>query len=153
MEIVAPLSKYKKNNLKYIILILIGLAIWCVYDGYFNDDWIEKYTDAEGNPKAYLVFNRTAPPYLIGAAVILAIRLFVIRKRKLVVDENELVINNKKRIPCNTIQKIDKTNFKSKGSFSITYTDTSNKENKCKFSDRTYDNLEAILNHLVEKIS
>jgi hypothetical protein len=153
MAIEAPISKFKKNNLKIYIIVLIGIAIWCVYDGYFNDKWIEKHTDADGNPKPYLVFNRKAPPYFIGAAVLLGAYLFVIGKRKIIAYENELVISDKEKIPLDCIQKIDKTRFKSKGFFIITYKNNKGREVNRKLSDRTYDNLAAILDKLVAKIS
>ncbi len=70
MAIEAPLSKYKKNNIKIFIVVLIALAIWCGYDGYFNEKWIEKHTKSDGSPKTYLTVNRKAPPYLIGPAVL-----------------------------------------------------------------------------------
>lgn len=153
MTIEAPLSKYKKTNFKIAIALCVGLAIWCAYDGYFNDKWIEKHTDAEGRPEAYLVFNRNAPPYLIVAAVLLGVHLFVVRDKKLIADENELIISDKEKILYDSIEKIDKTYFSSKGYFVITYKDRLGKEARRKLSDRTYDNLGAVLEKLVAKIS
>ena len=153
MTIEAPISKYKKTNFKIYIAVCIALAIWCAYDGYFNNKWIEEHTDTNGNPEAYLVFNRKAPPYFIGAAVLLGAYLFAIRNKKVIADENELVLSDKKRIPYDSIQKIDKTNFDSKGFFLITYKNKDDREVNRKLSDRTYDNLAAILDELVAKIS
>ena len=153
MTIEAPISKFKKTNLKIYIVVLLAFAIWCMYDGYFNKDWIKKHTDADGNPKSYLTFNRKAPPFLTAAAVLLGTYLFAIRNNKITADENELIINDKKKIHYNSIQKIDKTHFDSKGFFVITHKDENGKEVSQKLSDRTYDNLAAILNRLVEKIS
>jgi len=153
MAIEAPISKFKKTNFKIYIAVCIGLAIWCAYDGYFNDKWIKEHTDTNGNPEAYLVFNRKAPPYFIGAAVLLGAYLFAIRNKKIIADENELVLSNKKRVPYDSIQKIDKTHFDSKGFFLITYKNKDGREVNRKLSDRTYDNLAAILDELVAKIS
>jgi len=153
MAIEAPLSKFKKTTFKIYIAVCIGLAIWCAYDGYFNDKWIEEHTDTNGNPETYLVFNRKAPPYFIGAAVLLGAYLFAIRNKKIIADENELVLSNKKRIPYDSIQKIDKTHFDSKGFLLITYKNKDGREVNRKLSDRTYDNLAAILDELVAKIS
>jgi hypothetical protein len=153
MAIEAPISKSKKTNFKIYIAVCIGLAIWCAYDGYFNDKWIEEHTDTNGNPETYLVFNRKAPPYFIGAAVLLGAYLFAIRNKKIIADENELVLSDKKRIPYDSIQKIDKTHFDSKGFFLITYKNKDGREVNRKLSDRTYDNLAAILDELVAKIS
>jgi len=153
MAIEAPISKFKKNNLKIYIVVLVGIAIWCVYDGYFNEDWIKKHTDADGNPKTYLVFNKKAPQYFIGAAALLGAYLFVIRNKKIIAGENELIINDKDKISYDSIQKIDKTRFGSKGYCIITYKDEDGSEINRKLSGKTYDNLEAILDELVVKIS
>ncbi len=153
MAIEAPISKLKKTNFKIYIAVCIALAIWCAYDGYFNDKWIEEHTDTNGNPEAYLVFNRKAPPYFIGAAVLLGAYLLAIRNKKIIADENELVLSDKKRVPYDSIQKIDKTHFDSKGFFLITYKNKDGREVNRKLSDRTYDNLAAILDELVAKIS
>lgn len=153
MAIEAPYSKYKKTNFKIVIAICAGFALWCIYDGYFNQEWIEKHTDADGSPETYLVFNRKAPAYLLGTAVLLAAYLFAIKNKKLVADENELVISANEKIPYDAIQKIDKTHFDSKGWFVITYNDEPGKEVSRRLSDRRYDNLDAILEHMVAKIS
>ncbi|MFQ6035479.1 MAG: hypothetical protein ACE5NM_06470 [Sedimentisphaerales bacterium] len=161
MAIEAPVSKYKKTNLKIYIAVCIGLVIWCVYDGYFNEKFKEKYTDPDGKAKGWLVVNRSAPPYLIGAAVLLSVYLFAIRNKKIVADENELIIpstllrtgSGKENIPYEAIQKIDKTYFDKKGFFIITYSHKNGSEVNRKLSDRKYDNLAAILDHLVAKIT
>lgn len=152
MAIEAPLSKFKKNNLKIYIAFCIGLAIWCAYDGYFNEKWIEEHTDADGNPQTYLVVNRKAPPYLIGAAVLLGAYLFAIRNKKILADESELIISAKEKIPYDSIQKIDKTHFGSKGYFIITYKNKDGCEINRKINNKKYDNLSAVLDELVAKI-
>ena len=77
---------------------------------------------------------------------------YAIRNRKLVADENELVIAGKK-IPYDSIEKIDKTYFETKGFFTITYTDENGASVQYKLSDRQFDNLGPILDHLVAQIS
>ncbi|UCF15547.1 MAG: hypothetical protein JSW59_19285 [Phycisphaerales bacterium] len=153
MAIEAPISKYKKTNYKISIAVCIGLTIWCIYDGYFSEKFKEKYSDAEGNPVGWLVVNRKAPPYLLGIAVLLAGYLFVLRKKKIIADENELVFSDSDKIPYDTIERIDKTHFEKKGFFVFTFKNKNGKEVNRKLSDRTYDNLKAVLDHLVAKIS
>ena len=153
MAIEAPLSKHKKNNFKIYIAVCIGLAIWFGYDGYFNEKFKERHADANGTPDATLAINQKAPPFFIGAGVLLGAYLFAIRNKKVIADENELIISDKERVPYDSIQKIDKTLFDSKGYFLITYKDKNGSEVNRKLSDRTYDNLAAILEHLVAKIS
>ena len=153
MAIEAPVSKFKKNNLKIFIVVCIVLAGWFAYDGYFNKKFIEKNSDIDGNPESTLVFNRKAPPYLAGTAVLLAAYLCILSKKKVVAEENELVINDKIKIAYDSIQKIDKTNYDSKGFFIITYNEPDCPETNRKLSDRNYDNLTAVLEYLVGKIS
>ena len=153
MAIEAPLSKYKKNNFKVAIVICIVAAIYCGYDGYFNDKFREKHTDADGKPNSTLVFNQKSPPFFIGAAVVFGACLFGTRNKKLIAGENELIFSNKEKISYDSIQKIDKTNFDLKGYFTIAYNNKQGNEVNRKISDRKYDNLAAILEHLVAKIS
>ena len=60
---------------------------------------------------------------------------------------------HKNRIPYDSIQKIDRTHFEKKGVFVITYKNTAGSQVDCRINDRTYDNLAAILDVLVAKIS
>ena len=72
---------------------------------------------------------------------------------KVVAEEAELVISGKERIPYETIERIDKTYFEKKGFFTIAYQPDGRAEVTRKLSDRQYDNLGAILDHLVSKIT
>jgi hypothetical protein len=152
-DLVAPLSKYKKKT----FLIWMGLCIvfgaWFFYDGYFNEKYISKHTTADGKPDGDLVFNRKAPIALIVVVAFLGGYLFVIRNKKVVADETGLVIDDKVSIAYDAIQKIDKTHFDAKGRFTITYQGQDGKEIDLEISDRNYDNLKAILDHLISKIS
>ncbi|MHC4237838.1 MAG: hypothetical protein ACYSOF_05020 [Planctomycetota bacterium] len=150
MAIEAPLSKYKKNNILIIAALLIGVGLWFAYDGYKNPDFIKKHT-VEGVADSTLNFNRKAPPFMIGAGVLLGIYFVMVKGKKLIADDAQL-INGSTTIAYDAIEKINKTNFDSKGFFVITYSE--NGQNKeLKLSDRTYDNLPAVLDHIVLKIS
>ncbi len=152
MAIEAPLSKHKKTSFKIYIAVCTVLAVWFWYDGYFSEKFREKNTNADGSPNSTLIFNQKSPPFFIGVAVLLGVYLFAARNKKVIADENELIISDKDRIPYDSIQKIDKTHFDSKGFFLITYNKGGGEVN-FKLSDKTYDNLAAILDHLVTKIS
>lgn len=152
MAIEAPVSKHGKTNLIIYIAVCIGIATYCVYDGYFNKKFMEKHAP-EGVPDATLIFNQKAPPFFIGAAVLLGIRVLLIKKKKLVADENELIFSDKDKIAYDAIEQINKTNFESKGYFLITYKEENGKEAGRKISSRTYDNLKPVLDHLVAKIT
>lgn len=162
MAIEAPISKFKKNNLKiYIGVCLVAGAVFA-YDGYLSKyEWSRRHKfyvkhvleTENGKPSATMQFNRKSPLVFAGAAVLIGLYLLSLKKKKVVAEDNELVISANERIPYDSIQKIDKTHFDSKGTFVFTYKDSGGKEVDRKLSDRTYDNLKAILDHLVEKIS
>ena len=151
MAIEAPFSKFKKNNKIIFIVVLLGMAVWFAYDGYFNETFIEKNTK-DGAANSTLVFNQKAPFFMVGAAVLLGISLFMAKDKKIVADDNNL-ITCKKTIPYDSIEKIDKTHFDAKGYFVVTYKDDNDKETDLKLNDRTYDNLPAILDELVAQIT
>jgi hypothetical protein len=153
MAIDAPISKYKKNNLKIYIVLCIAVAAWFAYDGYINTDFIEKNTEENGKPNSTLIFNRKAPPFFAGAAVLFGVYLFVTKNKKLLADESELIFSAKEKIPYDSIQSINKTYFEKKGIFVITYKDEHGKEIDRKLSERNYDNLAAVLDLLIAKIS
>ena len=153
MAIEAPLSKYKRTNFKIYIAVCLALAGWFAYDGYLNKSFIDEHTDEQGKAEFALVFNQKAPPFLVGAAVLLGAYFYVIKDRKLVADDDALVVDGKVRIPYDSIESIDKTHFKDKGLFTVIYQESGGPEMRRKLSDRQYDNLEAILDHLVAKIT
>jgi hypothetical protein len=159
MAIEAPISKHKKTNLKIYAAACIIFGVVLAYDGYLSKyEWsgrhkfYEKHTK-DGRADETMIFNRVAPVFLLGVAVGLAIRLRALKDRKLLMDESELVISNKEKIPYESIQKIDKTYFDSRGFFVITYEVGGGVEKVLKLSDRTYENLAAVLEGLVAKIS
>ena len=160
MVIEATISKYKKNNIKIFIAVLILLAAWFTYDGYFNEKFIANHTDEIQNADVIekkaddtLEFNRKAPPFLFAGALLLAGYLYMIKDIKITANENEIVLAKGKKIDYDSIQKINKTYFESKGYFTITYQQPDGQEIDCKLSNRKYDNLPAVLDHLVSKIS
>ena len=159
MGIEAPLSKYKKKNLKIYIAFCIVFAVFFAYDGYLSKyQWSHRrsfYEDnvKEGKPNDTMIFNQKAPFFLIAASVFFSVWLWSIKDKKLLADENELVISNNDKIPYNSIEKIDKTHFDSKGFFLITYKNDQGHEINRKFNNRTYDNLTPIVDKLVAKIS
>lgn len=151
MTIEAPLSRYKKQNLLIFIVVLLGLAGWFYYDGHHSASFIEKHT-VNNQPDSTLVFNQTAPPYMVGLAVALIAYFVVIRNKKVIADESSLVVNGK-TVAFSAMEKINKTHFDTKGYVLITYKDAQGQSCDLKLSDRTYDNLPAVLDHIVAKIS
>jgi hypothetical protein len=161
MPIEAPISKYRKTNLKIYIVVCSVLAIIFAYDGYLSKyQWSGRYNfykehvlDNDGKPNPTMVFNQKSPPFFAAAAVLFVVYLFAVKNKKLIADENELVFSDKDKIPYDSIQSINKTYFKKKGFFVITHKDEHGKEIDRKISDRNYDNLAPILDHLVAKIT
>lgn len=153
MAIEAPVSKYRKTNLKIYIVLCIIAGAWFAYDGYINTDFIKENTDESGKPNSTLIFNQKAPPFFAGAAVLFGAYLFIIKSKKLIAAEKELVFSDKNKIPYDSIQSINKTYFEKKGFFIITHKDEHGKEINRKLSERNYDNLAAVLDHLIAKIT
>jgi len=160
MAIEAPISKFKKNGLKIYIGVCIVAAGIFAYDGYLSKyKWSRRYNfykehvlDNDGKPTGTMKFNRWSPPVFLAVAVALGAYLFVLRNKKLIADENELVFSDKEKIAYDSIQKIDKTHFDSKGHFILTYKNENNKEVDRKINKRKYDNLAAVLDHLVDQL-
>jgi inorganic pyrophosphatase len=159
MVIEAPVSKFRKNNLKMYIAACVIFAVIFAYDGYLSkyqwshrSSFYEKHVK-DGQPDDTMIFNQIAPIVLVLLAAVLAGRLRTLKDKKLLADENELIISEKEKITYDSIQKIDKTGFDSKGFFLVTYKNKDGSEVNRKISNRNYDNLAAILDKLVAKIS
>jgi len=159
MAIEAPYSKYSKTNFKIAIVVCIVGAIIFAYDGYLSKyEWSLRHSFykkhvKEGVPDSDMVFNQKAP-FVLGALSVGLLAFFLVRKnKKLTACENELIIGASQKIPYDSIQKIDKTYFSSKGYFTVTYKNKTGRGVNRKLSARKYDNLAAILDHLVAKIS
>ena len=153
MIIEAPLSKYKRNSFLIGIVACIVLAAWFAYDGYFNKKFIADHTTEQGRPDGALVFNQKSPPFFIVGALLVGAYWYAIRNRKLVAAEDALIVTGRKKIRYDVIEKIDKTYLENKGFFTITYKNDSGRLVQYKVSDRQYDNLTAILDHLVAQIT
>lgn len=152
MALEAPLSKHKKNTLLIYAVVCLGMAGYFYYDGYYNTSFIEKHT-VDGVPDGTLVFNQKwGPLALVPLGIGFLAYLFLIKDKKVVLEENKLVVS-RKVIDCDAIEKIDKTFFDSKGYFFVTYKDSAGAEKTVKLSESNYDDLEAVLEHLVAKIS
>ena len=160
MAIEAPVSKFTKTNLKIYIAVCVAAAAIFAYDGYLSKyEWSGRYSfykehvlDNDGVPTQTMNFNTKSPPFFIGAAVLFAVYLFVIKNNKLIADENELVFSDKDKLPYDSIEAINKTYFEKKGFFIITYKNGNGKQVDRKITERKYDNLPAVLDYLVTKI-
>lgn len=153
MALEAPLSRYKRNNFIIYIAVCLAAALWFAYDGYLNKDFIEEHTTEQGRPDSTLVWNQKLPPVLVVGALLFAGYWYAIRNRKLVATDDALILPGGKRIPYDSIEQIDKTHFEKKGSFTITYKAGNGGLTRQKLSDRSYDNLGPILDHLVAQIT
>lgn len=147
----APVSRYKRNNYLIWTVLLIGLAVWFAYDGYKNEKFIAKHTK-DGIPDATLKSHRVSPPFMIFGGLVLGAVSLVIRNRKITADDQALQVN-KTTIPYERIEAVDKTHFDKKGYFVLTWNNSDQKKESMKLSDRDYDNLPAVLDRIVEKIS
>ena len=160
MAIEAPASKYKLKSLKIYIAVAVVLAIIMGYDGYLSKyEWSKRQSfynehvvENDGVPDSTMTFNQKGPPVFLAVAVILAVRLAMIKNNKILADESGVVVG-KQTVSYDSIEKIDKTQFEPKGYFIVTYKNERSGETDLKISDRNYDNLQELLDHLVAKIS
>jgi len=156
----APISKYNLRTLKIYIIVCVGVGIALAYDGYLSkyewsrrhDFYQEHVIDNGGEPDSSMMFNRYLPPLLVVGAIFFATRLSMIKNKKVIADDTSLIIGPK-TITYDSIEKINKTYFKSKGYFIVTYKDQQGTDTDVKISDKTYDNLEPLLDEIVTKIS
>ncbi len=161
MAIEAAISSYNLKTLRLYAIICIVVAVILAYDGYLSKyEWSkrqsfykEHFVDNDNKADDIMKFNQYLPPILIVGAAFFALKYAMIKDRKAVADENELNVYDGTKITYDSIEKIDKTHFESKGYFVITYKDGSDREVNYKLSDKTYDNLPAVLDHIVAKIS
>lgn len=103
-------------------------------------------------PDETMLFNRISPAFFVAAAVVLAVRYRLRKGMKVLAQENELVVNERERIPYDAIDRIDKTYFEKKGFFTVVYK-KDGREIARRLDDRDYDNLAPILDHLIAKIT
>lgn len=160
MTIEAPLSSYKKKNFLLILVVLVGGAVVLGYDGYLSKyEWSMRHkfyqdhvVENDGQPDSDMILNRKGAPVLFALAIAVSLYHFtVVSKKRVAADDSNLIVNNR-TVPYDAIESINKTHFDSKGYFVVTYTDNG-QHKELKISDRTYDNLPAVLDHLVAKIS
>lgn len=152
MAVVAPLAKYKKTNYKIWCLILFVAGVWFAYDGYKNEKFIAKHTK-DGVEDHTLVFHKKAPPFLVAGAIAVLIYAAAVNGKKIVADENELILSSGEKIPYSSMESINKTEYASKGSFIIAYKGSDGNTVEKKISNRSWDNMDAVLDFLVTKIS
>ncbi|MFA6187095.1 MAG: hypothetical protein WC770_07795 [Phycisphaerae bacterium] len=152
MSVIAPYCQYKKTNFKIGMFILLVAAVWFAYDGYKNETFKAKHTK-DGKPDSKLVFNRKSPPFFAAGAVALAIIFAAVKGKKIVADEPELILSNGTKIAYSDIESIDPKEYAAKGYFVIEYKTQDGQKKFCKISNRDFDNLDAVKDLLVAKIT
>lgn len=157
MAVEAPYSSFKLKNYIIYIIMLVGFGGWMIYDGYFKESFIQKHTNVneitgESSPDATLVFHQKGPFMMFALAAGFAFRWFVLKNFKIVADEEKIVFG-KRNILIDSIEKIDKTHFATKGHFTIHYKDANEGDCQLRLSDRKYDGLNEMLDHVVKKIT
>jgi len=152
MSVIAPYCQYKKTNFKLGILILLVAAVWFAYDGYKSETFKKRHTK-NGQPDSTLAFHRNSPPFFAAGAIVLAIILAKVKGKKIVADEQDLILSDGGKIPYNSIETVNKTEYQSKGFFTVEYKSQDGQKKLCKISNRDFDNLDAVLGILVAKIT
>ena len=160
MTVEATTSKYNLKTLRlYAVACLIG-AVVLAYDGYLSkyewskraDFYKEHVTDNDGVPDSTMKFNRFLPPILVLGTLIFGVKYMSIKDKKVVATESDLIMPCGTKYSYDSIEKIDKTHFDSKGYFVVTCKQDDG-ERELKLNDKSYDNLPAVLDKLVAAIS
>lgn len=158
MSVEAKASKYSLKTLKIYIFAAALAAVVFGYDGYCSKYEWSKRTEfhnkhvVDGVADATMSFNYYAPPALLILAGWFAFQLVIKGKKKVVAGDADMDICGEV-ISYDSIEKIDKTHFDSKGYFVFTYKNEKDVEQQVKLSDRDYDGLNGVLDKIVEKIS
>lgn len=153
MSVIAPYCQYKRTNFKIGILILAVAAVWFAYDGHFSKKFIERHTK-NGQADPTLVFHQKyALPIFGGAAAVLFVVFCGVKGKKVTADEQELILSNGSKIAYNSIESVNKTEYQAKGFFTVEYKSQDGQKKLCKISNRDFDNLDAVLEVLVAKIT
>jgi len=149
-------SRYTCRTNYLIAAACIVFGLWFLYDGWFNDEFIQDHMSLdevtnEQQPNVDLMINRLWAPIFCGIVmvvfVIFAIRL---KSKKIVTDNEGLILSNGQKITFNDIRQIDKRFFDQKGYFSIEYGPTGSTK-EIKFDDRTWDGLRSLLDEIVKQ--
>ena len=143
-------SKFARNNKLYVVVICLAFAIWFGYDGWLGAYRQKELDKNDGQPTANLRFNQLAPIPLLAIAIFSLVTSLGITKKKIVADDNGLVLSDGNSIPYQSIKKIDKRQLEKEGHFTIEYEQDSAIKN-LKLSDRKYDNLGLLLDEIVRQ--
>ncbi len=152
MDIVAKYSSYKLGNMKIAFFVLLGLSAWCIYDGYFNQKFIEKHTSVEGKADDTLIFHKYFAYFGLPAAGAAAALFFVSKKKRIVAGQDALQVSADCRIAYSTIEEVDHTDYDATEKFCITYTDGGT-EKKLVLNRKKWDGLDEVLEFVISKIS
>ncbi len=152
MDIVAKYSSYRLGNIKIAIFVLLGLSVWFVYDGYYNQKFIDKHTSAEGKADDTLIVHKYFAYFSIPIAAAAAAAFFVNRKKQIVASQDALLISEGCRIPYDVIEEVDHTDFDTSEKFSITYAE-GGVNKKLVLSKKKWDGLDKVLEYVISKIS
>ena len=151
MAVTATGSKFSKNNMLILAVVCIGFGLWFAYDGWVNEEYKNKETNAEtGEPTPNLQFNRYVPIPLAVIAVYALVMTARIPKRRVVADEKGLTVDSGLSIAYGSVRAIDKRNFEKDGHFTIQY-EVNGVEKSLKLSERKYDNLGVLLDEVVRQ--
>ena len=113
MAVVGILTKGRRFKWYLYMAMAAAFSVYCYYDGWIND----KYKEDLSN----LMFNKVLAVVLAVTFVVLVIGFFVIKKTRVVVDENGISVNGKLLIAWDSITELDDSR-EEKGLLDIFYT-------------------------------
>jgi hypothetical protein len=147
MAVEATGSKYKQKTGYILAFMFLAFAAYCLYDGWFNQQYIQKHISDTINLQA----NRIWIPVILTVAAIYEIVIsFRLASKRITLDDRGLTLSGQTPIPCDEITYIDKRFFQSEGHFTVGYNSPQGVQ-KLKLSDRNYDNLVPLFDELVKR--
>jgi hypothetical protein len=140
MAVIGTLAKSRKMKWFLYMVLSLGFAFYCLYDGWFN----QKYLAPEKSGDLW--FNRIGAVALAAVFVYLVVGFFFIRKTRVVVDEKGVNVNNKLSIDWASMTSVDDSRAE-KGLLEILYT-KDGRERKFVLDNYKVDHFEEMLDEI-----
>lgn len=149
MAVEALPSKFTMRWNTMCALMMFGMAVWFFYDGHYNQEYIKKHTNEDGTPMLDLKINRSWGP--AGCALTGLYFIYItwgMSRKKISVDEKGITFSDGKNIPLDSLTRIDKSKFKTKGKLLIEY-EAGGKTEQIILKDTVYDGINSLLQEIL----
>ena len=119
-QVTAPASTEPAVRLFIMAAMLLGIGLWCLYDGYFTDQFKSGPPD-ELNPYLNYAFNRYGPFVFIPVGLVFLVLGLLGMRKTIVADQEGIGYEGKARIPWSNVTGMDASKLKDKGILKLHY--------------------------------